>query len=195
MPHDYSANLSAAQRNFLSVVPPPLPPIIQPVNATIVPQYHPSDMQGVSKCPGDYNQIPYGWRPSAFMGKCGYKIQLDKFYSADSPCFPVQDLSCMGPDQKKAWAFMCKTEFPCKPLAPYTFPKPYRSPPEWLRSSTNSRTNIGDDVLKVISDTILPALGVTAGCFLFASALASRESDQDSETESDTQSSEISKNN
>lgn len=69
--------------------------------------------QGAQKCLADYNQLPYGWRPSPFMGECGFKIQLKKFYEGDSPCYPVQDLSCMGPREKQAWANICATEFPC----------------------------------------------------------------------------------
>jgi hypothetical protein len=195
MPHDYTKDLAQSQQNFLSVLPPPQVPQITPGVPLNNVSYAIPDTQSVSKCPGDYNQIPYGWRPSPFMGKCGYKIQLNKFYSADSPCYPVQDLSCMGPDQKKAWAFMCKTEFPCKPFTVPSYPKPYLAPPAWLKPrSSSSQTQLGmDGILQVISDTILPALGVTAACFLFSSSLASRGNDSESDSSSDSESNKESK--
>ena len=185
MPHDYSGNLAAMQQNFQTgwpaqTVSGPLAPVI-PVFK------QPEDSQAILKCPGDYNQIPYGWRPSPFMGKCGYKIQLDKFYSANSPCFPIQDLSCMGPAQKKAWGNICKTEFPCKPIALPTYPKPYQAPPQWFagpRSGTGTRSTI-ELLAELVSGTILPALGVSAACFVFSSYLASKD-DDDSKTDSDS---------
>jgi hypothetical protein len=75
------------------------------------------DLQTVTKCYGDYNRIPYGWTESPFMGKCGFKIQLKNFFSASSPCYPIQDISCLGPTEKKAWSQICATEFPCKPVS------------------------------------------------------------------------------
>lgn len=86
-------------------------------------------IQSASKCVGDYTRIPLGWRPSALMGQCGFKIQLNKFYSATSPCYPVQDISCLGAVEKKAWANICKTEFPCKPFSWPNLPKAYSAPP------------------------------------------------------------------
>jgi hypothetical protein len=81
-----------------------------------IPTYIPPvGFQGTQKCFADYNKLPYGWRPSPFMGQCGSKIQLNKFYEGDTPCYPVQDISCMGPREKQAWANMCSTEFPCGP--------------------------------------------------------------------------------
>jgi hypothetical protein len=107
------ADFSAADISTLD------PPKLTPKDALMISeqvQPHQSTMvQGVQKCVGDYDKLPLGWRNSAFMGKCGFKIQHKNFYSADTPCFPIQDISCMGPLQKKAWANVCGTEFPCQP--------------------------------------------------------------------------------
>ena len=123
-------------------------------------------MQTVLKCAGDYSKMPYGWRPAPFMGHCGFKIQLNKFYSATSPCYPIQDISCMGAVEKKAWANMCKTEFPCKPMA---WPKPARldRPTEHAESSW----------FDVLVDDLPALLGVSlAGCLSGAAMVSSKKS-------------------
>jgi len=129
------------------------------------------DWQSIQKCKADYDQIPHGWRPSAFMGKCGYKIQAKKFYSADTPCYPIQDLSCMGPVQKRVWANICATEFPCKAPEPETikfFPAP--TEPSWF-------SRFMSDVGNVFHSHMLVLCGVTLGSCLTVSMIGSRSSE------------------
>lgn len=121
-----------------------------------------TDLQSVSKCLGDYSKMPYGWRPSPFMGQCGFKIELNKFYSASSPCYPIQDISCMGAVQKKAWANMCSTEFPCKP-------------PVWPKlpnaSGSESSTNQGDNFIESFIATFMKQVPLVIGVSLTACGL------------------------
>jgi hypothetical protein len=106
-----SGGVGAMEPGILASPTGALPPILLHTQESPA-----ADIQEIQKCPADYDQIPHGWRPSPFMGTCGYKIQAKKFYSADTPCYPIQDLSCMGPTQKRVWANICATEFPCKAL-------------------------------------------------------------------------------
>jgi len=106
---EYSAVDIANIGTPLTGQPPSQPPPSIPVPPTS------SMVQGIQKCIGDYDKLPLGWREAPFMGKCGFKIQHKHFYSADTPCYPIQDISCLGPMQKKAWANICATEFPCRP--------------------------------------------------------------------------------
>ena len=125
------------------------------------------DLQTVTQCYGDYNRIPYGWRQSPFMGQCGYKIQLNDFYSASSPCYPVQDISCLGANEKKAWAHICSAEFPCKHIGSHPSPGTYRVPPD---SHIVSLNDIFYEGLPVI-------LGSVLGACLLVPCLGSRVKD------------------
>ncbi|KAF4679999.1 hypothetical protein FOZ62_007712, partial [Perkinsus olseni] len=53
------------------------------------------------KCIPNYDMCPIGWHRSVYMGECGFKCEADDPYEGGGPCFPVQDLSCMGYKQKE----------------------------------------------------------------------------------------------
>lgn len=148
---NYTSGGAGAMNPTTGTLPPPT---ISP------PAPSPGDFQQIQKCPADYNQIPHGWRQSPFMGNCGYKIQAKNFYSADTPCYPIQDLSCMGPTQKRVWAGICATEFPCKPLEPVkpSVVRPHDEPSAFAR--------LLGDILAVISTNGFLLLGVTLGSCL-----------------------------
>ena len=138
------------------------------------------EWQSIQKCHADYNQIPHGWRQSAFMGKCGYKIQARKFYSADTPCYPIQDISCMGTTQKRVWANICATEFPCKSPEPETAKfSSLPVEPSWL-------TRFINDASRIVNSNVLLLLGVTLGSCLTIGILSHQPTK--SEDESDIQS-------
>lgn len=172
---DFTAHLAETQKNFASSGAAAVDP-----NQALLQHARDQDSlarqnitQGLFQCPGDYNRIPYGWRMSPFMGKCGFKIQMKDFYSPDSPCYPIQDLSCMGPVQKKAWANVCKTEFPCKPYTPPPFPKPYRAPPSFFRTPTRSGPSSFDVIINAVLENIWAALGVSLASCIGVSLLVS----------------------
>jgi hypothetical protein len=191
---DYTAYLQGAQQNFIAAGPAAADPtqlLVQ--QAKFEEKLAQMDTgQEVMKCHGDYNKMPYGWRPSPFIGKCGFKIQMKNFYTADSPCYPIQDLSCMGPLQKKVWARMCKTEFPCKPLPPPVYPRPYRAPPGLFGKAAASGHSTWELVFKIFNDNILPIIGITAGCCLLFSVSSKKaeaiEPEPDVESEDDSSS-------
>ena len=186
---DYTATLAAAQQNFQAAGPAAMDPtqtVAQQIELEDKLASRMDEGQAVMQCHGDYNKIPYGWRQSPFMGKCGFKIQLNNFYSADSPCYPIQDISCMGPVAKKAWARMCKTEFPCKPPVPPTFPKPYRAPPGLFAKNHVTGPSTLELVLKVFNESIFPVLGVVAGCCLIASLASKNDDPEKSDVVSET---------
>lgn len=134
------------------------------------------DLQTVTKCHGDYNRIPYGWTLSPFMGKCGFKIQLKNFFSASSPCYPIQDISCLGPTEKKAWSHICATEFPCKRFSVKpVFPdvdKPSQGIPDPKSISTGSF-----EMINRLLHEYLPVLIGTSFAACLLSAYASSEDD------------------
>jgi hypothetical protein len=164
---NFTEHLAATQQNFAAAGPSALDPTQALVKQALQEQkisMQLDDAQPVLKCRPDFNKVPYQWRPSPFMGKCGYKIQLNKFYSADSPCFPVQDLSCAGPAEKAAWARICRTEFPCKPDPPPHFPKPYRAPPGMYARKPGP--SILEALLRSLHENVFPVLGLTTICCL-----------------------------
>lgn len=186
---DYAATLAAAQQNFQAAGPAAMDPtqtVVQQIELEDKLASQMDEGQAVMQCPGDNNKMPYGWRPSPFMGKCGFKIQLNNFYSAVSPCYPIQDISCMGPVAKKAWASMCKTEFPCKPPARPIFPKPYRAPPGLFAKKHVAGPSTFELVLKVLNENIFPVLGVAAGCCLIASLVSKNDDPKSSDVDSET---------
>ena len=134
------------------------------------PQHDQPVMQGIQKCIGDYDKLPLGWRESPFMGKCGFKVQHKNFYSADTPCYPIQDISCMGPAQKRAWAHICATEFPCRPP---TVPPPSYTPTVKLENQTTISGTLSH-VLKVGDEYIAYILGVSAASCLAVGLIASK---------------------
>ncbi len=164
---DFGAALADANNNFSNASISALDPqaaandrLQNMALASGVPLLSPNvpGFQTVQKCFANYNQIPYGWRPSAFMGECGFKIQLKKFYEADSPCYPVQDISCMGPKEKQAWASICATEFPCGPPPPslFKFGQPQAIP------GNVGKANIFAAFTTAISDNISIMVGMLA---------------------------------
>ena len=68
---DYTGNLAAAQQNFQSAGPAAMDPTQAMVQQLQFDEKLASQMdegQVVLKCHGDYNRMPFGWRPSPFMG-------------------------------------------------------------------------------------------------------------------------------
>ena len=129
-----------------------------------------NDIQTIQKCPADYNKIPHGWRPSPFMGRCGFKIQAKNFYSADTPCYSIQDLSCMGPLQKRVWASICATEFPCKPLDPEkSLYLRMHDDPSWISRFTKT-------VVETVNTHTALLIGATLGSCLTVGIVNSRRS-------------------
>lgn len=141
------------------------------------------EWQSIQKCHADYNQIPYGWRQSAFMGKCGYKIQARKFYAADTPCYPIQDLSCMGPTERRVWANICATEFPCKAPEP-EIAKSVPLPPEasWL-------TRFMRDASTIVDTNLLLLFGVAFGSCVTFGLIGNTRTKRYEESEPDDKSS------
>ena len=177
---DFTAHLAETQKNFTSsgaAAADPNQAALQHAR-DLDSLARQQNTQGFLQCPGDYNKIPYGWRISPFMGKCGFKIQMKDFYSPDSPCYPIQDLSCMGPIQKKAWANICKTEFPCKPYTPPPFPKPYRAPPGFFKSHAPPGPSSFDLLMNAIVENIWAALGVSLASCIGVSLLVSSTDDK-----------------
>ncbi len=83
----------------------------------------------------DYSSLPIGWKPSTYMGKCGYAIQEGDFYSQyGGSCYPIQDISCMGPTERRVWSDVCHANFPLKPI-------PIRHPP--LHPVSSLRDSLG----------------------------------------------------
>lgn len=124
------------------------------------------NQEGLS-CPADYSKIPYGWRKSAFMGQCGFKLQMRDLYSPSTPCYPIQDLSCMGAVQKKAWAETCKAIFPCRAPPVYAEPQPYRAPPRMWMPHGQSTSLSFSDLMKSVYDYLPIALGGSLAACLF----------------------------
>ena len=180
---DFNAALAASHANFAAadvsaISPPPVGP--EPVDTPAdVPNL---DVQAATGCAGDYNQMPYGWRQAPFMGQCGFKIQMKNFYSPSSPCYPVQDLSCMGPAQKQAWARMCSTEFPCKAPPLPVYPKPYLAPPGLFQKPAHHQASAWESFMQVANDSlpIIAAAGL-GSCLLFSITKSNKSSDSDSE--------------
>ena len=141
------------------------------------------DLQKVTQCYGDYNRIPYGWRLSPFMGKCGFKLQLKDFFSGSSPCYPIQDISCLGASEKKAWSHICATEFPCKaPVIP-TLPSAYKAPPGLFPKPIVSAWDI---FYRAIYDNLFLITGAGLGaCFFIASSKADDETSDSITSSSD----------
>lgn len=182
---DFSAQLAAVQQNFAQAD-------ISSMGATssdelrLAPHNTEESVQSILQCRGNYDQIPYGWRQSPIMGQCGFKIQAKDFYSPSTPCYPVQDLSCMGPVQKKAWADICKTEFPCKVPEPPKNPPTYQAPRDMFQAS-GAPKSMWEDFIRIVAENAALISGTALLSCLFTSAVGSSKSDdRDSpETEHD----------
>jgi hypothetical protein len=181
---DYTGQLHSIQQNFasagLSSVDPQQP---FAEKASLNNDFLSHDSQEVLKCPGDYTRTPLGWRISPFMGKCGFKIQLHKFYAPDSPCYPIQDISCMGAAQKKAWASICKAEFPCKP---FSYPPAARIASSATGSRVEHESSSISEFLSALTDHLWIFIGASAASCIGTSYLLTRERKKDdSDTNSD----------
>jgi hypothetical protein len=192
---EFTSQLAAVQKNFgqadissmgatVPIVHPTL--VSPPSNSGTDPE------QSVLNCNADYERIPYGWRPSALMGQCGFKIQAKEFYSPSSPCYPVQDLSCMGPVQKRAWAEICKTEFPCKPPElPKSVPS-YQAPPGMFKQN-RLESPTWEKGLQIAIQNAGLVLGTFGLSCILATCVGSRRNKDDpgsgQEADSDTQAS------
>lgn len=177
---DFAAALANAQKNFSKAGIEALDPDFQAKTIAVHEHLHANDIVApMQKCEGDFFKMPFGWRQSAFMGECGPKIQMKDVYSADSPCYPVQDISCMGAVQKQAWARICKTDFPCKPPTEPELPKPYKAPPGLFGPKT---TPVGDfwyAALKIASENSTALFGTCMGACILGVILRAPVTEKD----------------
>ena len=131
-------------------------------------------------CLGDYSKLPIGWRQSAFVGQCGYKIQMSRLYSPDSPCYPIQDISCMGAAEKQAWAQTCKAIFPCKPPS---YSRVGSSASTHL--TTPQSTSAWKSVFSLIHDHMVLILGASLASCLFVGVTSNQSKPEENNSVSE----------
>lgn len=144
----------------------------------------------------DYNALPIGWRPTTYMGKCGWAIQERDFYTQQgSSCYPIQDISCMTPLQKRVWSDVCHANFPLKPMPikhSIPFVKSIVDPVGWLRGTVRILYN----GLPLIASVL--GMGVGIGYCLSAkgkdgeSSECESDEDEDDHDEDEADSTEVS---